>query len=703
MASDAGILSGIINSVKSMTDSQNQFKAAASASNQNMTRMAKDVADTFARQKRDINTISQNINTVSSHGQVTSARIQNTNQLLQQSIAIQNSMFQEIRRMSTSFGDLSTFMQSRGSQGFGGMISSMLGRGGAGVVGMGVAGAVGAAGAVAASGGDITKILSGNRPGGEQSDATPNRSGGQGRSAPTGTPRGAMSMKDIVKAAKDAGFSDQEAVIAASIARSESGGRATSHNPNRSTGDNSYGLWQINMLDRMGPERRAKLGISSNEELFNPQVNAKAAYMLYRGRGNFNDWSDYKNGKYRAYMGQAQEALRELNSGGNTSPQRTGQTGEGTQRQQSGNSLAGNAGNLYRLGGGITGNEGNVSRLNNDLQGALAGALKEYKEKTGKTATITSGHRTSEEQARISPTYGIKAAPGRSKHEHGSAVDISAADARAMERLGILERHGLHRPLGERDPVHIELKNRGREHQGASPREGAGRETTPRQGTPAGERETQKPTSASSAADILKMLGGTGVSGAAGFMPMMAMGPGSLGMRGLGALGSMIGGLLGRSGITPGEMTPATRQEAPTVTPRVSRPEETVTPSRRTEETPKPEAQTPVLPTPTTFERAKTAPEGTQVPSQALPMFTQPQRNFGTSFNQAAITEETRKDEAQRRIAEATERASTAQQTQPQGQPQSQSGYRDSPGESGNTDEKNVYATWSDRLYEFYA
>lgn len=71
----------------------------------------------------------------------------------------------------------------------------------------------------------------------------------------------------------------------ASVVMPESGGRPWAHNPNASTGDNSYGLWQINMLGAMGPERRRWFGISSNEQLFNPVVNARAALKILRSQG----------------------------------------------------------------------------------------------------------------------------------------------------------------------------------------------------------------------------------------------------------------------------------------------------------------------------------------------------------------------------------------------------------------------------------
>lgn len=84
----------------------------------------------------------------------------------------------------------------------------------------------------------------------------------------------------------------------------ESGYDTMAHNPDRSTGDNSYGLWQVNMIDQLGVNRRRALGISRDEELFDPVVSAKAAIQLVldgRRRGNpLYAWGGYK-GKSNTY------------------------------------------------------------------------------------------------------------------------------------------------------------------------------------------------------------------------------------------------------------------------------------------------------------------------------------------------------------------------------------------------------------------
>ncbi len=104
--------------------------------------------------------------------------------------------------------------------------------------------------------------------------------------------------------AEKAGFNKNDAKIMGAIGMAESPGDPNAHNTNAKTGDNSYGLWQINMLGSMGPSRRKSFGISNNEELFNPSVNAKAAYKIYKSQG-LGAWSTYKTGAYKDYLNGA--------------------------------------------------------------------------------------------------------------------------------------------------------------------------------------------------------------------------------------------------------------------------------------------------------------------------------------------------------------------------------------------------------------
>ena len=112
-------------------------------------------------------------------------------------------------------------------------------------------------------------------------------------------------MADLRSILQKAGFSGSSLDTAYAIAMAESGGNARAHNGNAGTGDNSYGLFQINMLGGMGPERRRAYGLSSNEDLFDAERNAKIAYQMSKGGTDWSPWSTYKRGDYRKYLGQS--------------------------------------------------------------------------------------------------------------------------------------------------------------------------------------------------------------------------------------------------------------------------------------------------------------------------------------------------------------------------------------------------------------
>ena len=87
------------------------------------------------------------------------------------------------------------------------------------------------------------------------------------------------------------GFKGKDLVVAWAVAKKESNGRPLAFNGNHKTGDSSYGMFQINMIDTLGPDRRTKFDLDSNAELFNPVKNAEIAYYMTSGG---DDWSSWK-------------------------------------------------------------------------------------------------------------------------------------------------------------------------------------------------------------------------------------------------------------------------------------------------------------------------------------------------------------------------------------------------------------------------
>ncbi|KOV85251.1 transglycosylase SLT domain-containing protein [Nocardia sp. NRRL S-836] len=129
-----------------------------------------------------------------------------------------------------------------------------------------------------------------------------------------------LSPEQIAQHARAAGFDGQGLTIAVAVALAESNGDPRAHNGKPP--DDSYGLWQINMLGAMGPERRRQYGLDSNQELFDPRVNAEVANSLSRDGRSWTPWSTYTNGAYRKYLDVARRAARGTGKG--TPPRRGG-------------------------------------------------------------------------------------------------------------------------------------------------------------------------------------------------------------------------------------------------------------------------------------------------------------------------------------------------------------------------------------------
>lgn len=112
----------------------------------------------------------------------------------------------------------------------------------------------------------------------------------------------AYTQEQIAQYLRNAGFPESAIPTMLRIAQLESTNDPNAFNPDSTTKDLSYGLFQINMFGKMGPERRKWFGIKSNEELYDPQKNANAAYKLWssreksKGAGQgYTHWSTYNN------------------------------------------------------------------------------------------------------------------------------------------------------------------------------------------------------------------------------------------------------------------------------------------------------------------------------------------------------------------------------------------------------------------------
>lgn len=88
------------------------------------------------------------------------------------------------------------------------------------------------------------------------------------------------------------GFRGKGLKEAWAVAKKESNGQPIRFNGNTKTGDSSYGMFQINMIGMLGPDRREKFDLISNSDLLNPVINAQIAFHMSNGG---KDWSAWKN------------------------------------------------------------------------------------------------------------------------------------------------------------------------------------------------------------------------------------------------------------------------------------------------------------------------------------------------------------------------------------------------------------------------
>jgi Lysozyme like domain len=107
-----------------------------------------------------------------------------------------------------------------------------------------------------------------------------------------------LEIPQLIALAAGAGFVGDDLTTAVSIALAESGGDPNAYNPERAAntpqGAGSFGLWQIYL--KAHPEYKG-------QNLFDPQLNASAAFAVYSAAGNsFRPWSTFGNGAYLAHV-----------------------------------------------------------------------------------------------------------------------------------------------------------------------------------------------------------------------------------------------------------------------------------------------------------------------------------------------------------------------------------------------------------------
>lgn len=126
--------------------------------------------------------------------------------------------------------------------------------------------------------------------------------------------------------------------------------------------------------------------------------------------------------------------------------------------------------------GSASGDAAHFAQTTPELQAAVAKAAEEYKKQTGKPLIISSSYRSKAEQLAIYNRW-IEAGGGPNNpkaggiytpvdpndktkwpNAHARGVGFDSPSAPELDRLGILAKNGLFRPVPASDPVHVQLK-----------------------------------------------------------------------------------------------------------------------------------------------------------------------------------------------------------------------------------------------------
>jgi hypothetical protein len=119
----------------------------------------------------------------------------------------------------------------------------------------------------------------------------------------------ATSLTDsqLVELLKAVGFKGKGLKTAWAVAKAESNGRPFAFNGNVDTGDSSYGIFQINMIGNLGPDRKDKFNLDLNAELFSPVKNAEIVLHMTKKGTNWSSWSSYNKGAHYKWLNKFPE------------------------------------------------------------------------------------------------------------------------------------------------------------------------------------------------------------------------------------------------------------------------------------------------------------------------------------------------------------------------------------------------------------
>lgn len=135
----------------------------------------------------------------------------------------------------------------------------------------------------------------------------------------------------LVRTLSAAGFKGKGLQMAYAVAMAE--GNSSVHTYRPSTGDDSYGMFQINFMgDDLRKSRNRKLrqkveGYKNPSSLLDRDVSARAAYYMSGHGENWSSWSTFKNDRYKQFLPSQQQVASVLGGQGGGQPDGDGGAG----------------------------------------------------------------------------------------------------------------------------------------------------------------------------------------------------------------------------------------------------------------------------------------------------------------------------------------------------------------------------------------
>ena len=100
------------------------------------------------------------------------------------------------------------------------------------------------------------------------------------------------------------GFEGKALRMAWAVAQKESNCRPKAWNNNRNTGDNSFGIFQINMIGDLGVSRLEKFNLDSKKDLLDPVTSAKIAFYMSNQGVDWSSWTHLDKQRFKSFWAE---------------------------------------------------------------------------------------------------------------------------------------------------------------------------------------------------------------------------------------------------------------------------------------------------------------------------------------------------------------------------------------------------------------